>query len=134
MRPARTCATAAASAAAPEIPMFAPAPAAGFDAASRITGRRMLPSTSPTAPAACAQLARAPRSRDGVRTDRRDLHTVRIARAGRHVARDGASDHLERRACSDPDEAVLGARAEVAFRSNRPRPGLGGHRSDAEDL
>src|SRR5215216_1791774 len=50
MRPARTCAAAAVKAATPEMPMFAPAPAAGPDAASSTAGSRMFPSTSPTRP------------------------------------------------------------------------------------
>src|SRR5919108_3326870 len=44
------CATEAAAAATPEIPMLAPAPAAGDDAAISTTGSRILPSTSPTSP------------------------------------------------------------------------------------
>ena len=54
MRPARMCATAAAKAATPEMPMLAPAPAAGEEATSRTAGRRMLPSTRPSAPPAQA--------------------------------------------------------------------------------
>ena len=54
MRPARTCTIAAARAATPEMPMFAPAPAAGCEATSSTAGRRMLPSTRPTTPPARA--------------------------------------------------------------------------------
>ena len=54
MRPARMCAIAAVSAETPEMPMFAPAPAAGFVATRTISGSLMLPSTSPTAPPATA--------------------------------------------------------------------------------
>src|SRR5262245_1753721 len=54
MRPARMWVAAAAKAATPEMPMLAPAPAAGEEAASRTAGRRMLPSTSPTRPPASA--------------------------------------------------------------------------------
>ena len=54
MRPARMCTIAAVSAETPEMPMFAPAPAAGVAAAKTITGRRMFPSTRPTAPPATA--------------------------------------------------------------------------------
>src|ERR687896_2591429 len=54
IRPARMWAAAAAKAATPEIPMFAPAPAAGEDAMSSTAGSRMLPSTRPTAPPATA--------------------------------------------------------------------------------
>ena len=54
MRPARTCTIAAASAATPEMPMLAPAPAAGWDATSSTAGRRIFPSTRPTTPPASA--------------------------------------------------------------------------------
>ena len=54
MRPARMWAMAAAKAATPEMPMFAPAPAAGEEATSRTAGRRMLPSTRPSEPPAQA--------------------------------------------------------------------------------
>src|SRR5687767_12654920 len=52
--PARMWTIEAASAATPEMPMFAPAPAAGWEAMSRTAGRRMFPSTSPTTPPARA--------------------------------------------------------------------------------
>src|SRR5215218_1322019 len=54
MRPARMCTIAAVSAETPEMPIFAPAPAAGEVAAKTIAGRRMLPRTRPTAPPATA--------------------------------------------------------------------------------
>jgi hypothetical protein len=54
MRPARTWTIAAAVAATPEVPMFAPAPAAGWDARRRTAGSRMFPRTSPTTPPARA--------------------------------------------------------------------------------
>jgi hypothetical protein len=48
MRPARMWETALARAAQAEIPMFAPAPAAGLVAASTTTGSLMFPRTRPT--------------------------------------------------------------------------------------
>src|SRR5215208_3090522 len=54
IRPARMWTIAAAVAATPEMPMFAPAPAAGWEATSSTAGRRMLPNTSPTTPPARA--------------------------------------------------------------------------------
>ncbi len=62
MRPARMWAIAAAKAATPEMPMLAPAPAAGEAATSSTAGRRMLPSTRPTAPPANATAKHQPHS------------------------------------------------------------------------
>ena len=55
MRPARTWAIAAVAAATALIMRFAPAPAAGPAATSRVAGRRRLPSTRPTRPPATAK-------------------------------------------------------------------------------
>ena len=54
IRPARMWETAEANAATAETPMFAPAPAAGLEAASTSTGSRMFPRTRPTRPPANA--------------------------------------------------------------------------------
>ena len=54
IRPARMWAVAEARAAIAETPMFAPAPAAGLEAARTSTGSRMFPSTRPTRPPASA--------------------------------------------------------------------------------
>src|SRR3954454_9252603 len=107
-RRARMWATDAVAAATAEIPMFAPAPAAGDDASARANGSRMLPSTSPASPPASAtvkhQSANAASSRGSsftaTRKDRRGLRHQQL----RGVARvDPHRDLRARQKAADRD-------------------------------
>src|SRR3954452_515113 len=112
-RRARMCVIDAVAAATAEIPMFAPAPAAGEDASASANGSRMLPSTSPVSPPASAtvkhQSANAASSRGSsstaTRKDRRGLRHQQLRgvarvdphrdlRARQEAADRDARDHL----------------------------------------